>query len=69
MLQVSIFAARKLKVDFQISILPHRLIGRTPVFGTVCLGSSPSGATKNPKQMFRVFLWFLVRKHHLFGIN
>jgi hypothetical protein len=26
--------------------MPHRLIGRTAVFGTVCLGSSPSGATQ-----------------------
>ena len=26
--------------------MPHRLIGRTADFGSVCLGSSPSGATR-----------------------
>jgi hypothetical protein len=30
--------------------MPHRLIGRTADFGSVSLGSSPSGATKqNPR--------------------
>ena len=29
-----------------IMVLTHGVIGNTPVFGTVILGSSPSGSTK-----------------------
>ena len=49
-------------INFALAItMPHRLIGRTAVFGTVSLGSSPSGATLiNPNILFISLLGFFV---------
>lgn len=49
-------------INFALAItMPHRLIGRTAVFGTVSLGSSPSGATLiNPNILFNSLLGFFV---------
>ena len=44
--------------------MPYRLIGRTAVFGTVSLGSSPSGATKRQATSKDVvFFWPMSKKH------
>ncbi len=39
------------KFAARFSMMPHRLIGRTADFGSVSLGSSPSGATYKPEVM------------------